>query len=329
MVPLISIAIPVFNGEKFIGRCLESIGCQQHLEDCEVLFVDDHSTDNSISKITEYIKLKKPKGQWRIESNKKNLGLVGNWNKCCELASGKWIMFLFQDDFLEPNAVAHRINLLSTLPYALFISDRNYCYDTIDDEKKRGKYYDGSLQRLSTYYSDSVYLSKQDISKLLIDNFLGQNLIGEPVVGIFKKELLNTYGRFNTQIHQICDYEFWLRIGLNEGLYYDSERIVNFRVHGQSTTKKNATGKVSRSKIDRVILGADLLTKSYYNQFRFWYQKQSYEISLHELYQQWCLQNIPLNRYFFKYKNLVDNQSFKMGFNFICRKLKDRLRYNS
>jgi glycosyltransferase involved in cell wall biosynthesis len=324
MKSLITVAIPLYNGAKFIVECLESLKAQSRLEECEILIVDDQSTDSSFVIVSDFIKRNQLHGKWRVEQNKTNLGLVGNWNRCCLSAEGEWIMFLFQDDFLEPDAIQHRINLLQTYPYSIFISDRNYVYE-LPTETSRKDFYETQLKRLSDYYFKPAYLYKEDVAKLLIENFLGQNFIGEPVVGIFKKDLLNKYGYFDLDLKQICDLELWLRMGLNEGLFFDPKKIVNFRIHDNSASKRNSLNKVTVSRVDRVKLGYKFLTKEYYSELRLWYAKQQFTNSFDELYTIWCFENLPLNRHLLSYKKVIDNTKFKMDMRFVFRKLKLRL----
>ena len=51
--PLLSIIIPIYNSEKYLKRCLESI-CQQSFSDFECIMVDDGSTDSSLDILNEY-----------------------------------------------------------------------------------------------------------------------------------------------------------------------------------------------------------------------------------------------------------------------------------
>ena len=56
-IPAVSVVIPMYNAEKFIGACLESIFAQ-NFKDFEVIVVDDCSTDNSVAVVENYLKKK-------------------------------------------------------------------------------------------------------------------------------------------------------------------------------------------------------------------------------------------------------------------------------
>jgi len=63
----------------------------QTFPDFEIVATDDHSSDRTMAILGEYQK-KDPR--IRVSRNPKNLGLVGNWNRCVELAKGEWIKFV-------------------------------------------------------------------------------------------------------------------------------------------------------------------------------------------------------------------------------------------
>ena len=93
---LISVCIPVFNGEQYIRESVESVLAQTE-ERFELLVVDNCSTDRTAEILTEY-------DDPRIKAfkNDRNLGLFGNFNRCIELAGGEYIVILPHDDFMLP-----------------------------------------------------------------------------------------------------------------------------------------------------------------------------------------------------------------------------------
>ena len=99
----VSVIVPVFNAEKFLGACLESVLIQT-LQDFEVILVDDCSTDKSV-KIAESF-LEKFGGRLKIISLQKNSGSGAvPRNVGLENARGEYIFFADADDFLVDNAL--------------------------------------------------------------------------------------------------------------------------------------------------------------------------------------------------------------------------------
>ena len=106
--PAVSVIIPMYNVESYVGECLESV-LKQTFQDFEVIVVDDCSTDDSVKIVEEYA----PKfdGRLRLFSMEKNTGTPGKpRNKGIELAHGEYIQFLDADDFM----ILHALEALYT-----------------------------------------------------------------------------------------------------------------------------------------------------------------------------------------------------------------------
>ena len=99
---ILSIVIPVYNVENYIRECLDSL-LQQDLSACEVLCVDDGSTDKSLAIIQEYKKAHPD--VFRIFTQI-NQGQSVARNKALDEAQGEFIVFLDSDDYYLPNAIA-------------------------------------------------------------------------------------------------------------------------------------------------------------------------------------------------------------------------------
>lgn len=96
-MPKVSVIVPVYNVERYIKECLESLVIQT-LEDLEILIVNDGSTDNSIEVIKKYIE-KYPNKFVYLE--KQNGGLSDARNYAIPYAKGEYIAFLDSDDYVE------------------------------------------------------------------------------------------------------------------------------------------------------------------------------------------------------------------------------------
>lgn len=95
----ISIIVPVYNTENFLGECLKSLISQTY-KNIEIIAVNDGSTDESLAVLRCF-----EKQDARIKIiDKENGGLASARNVGLELASGKYVMFVDSDDYLEPEA---------------------------------------------------------------------------------------------------------------------------------------------------------------------------------------------------------------------------------
>ena len=90
----LSIIIPVYNVEKYLPKCLDSI-LNQSFKDFEIICINDGSSDNSLKILEEY------KDKRIIIINKENAGSGVARNAGLEIAKGEYIFFVDGDDWLE------------------------------------------------------------------------------------------------------------------------------------------------------------------------------------------------------------------------------------
>lgn len=97
----VTIAIPTYKRIELLKEALESALKQEQVENYEIIIVDND--DNFENK--ECLKLVESFNSHRVKyyKNEKNIGMFGNWNRCIELANGKYITLLNDDDWLEKN----------------------------------------------------------------------------------------------------------------------------------------------------------------------------------------------------------------------------------
>ncbi len=94
----ISVVVPVYNVEKYIGQCLDSI-LGQTLKDIEIICINDGSKDNTLEILKDYAQ----KDSRIILIDKENEGLSKARNQGTEIASGEYISFIDSDDWIDEN----------------------------------------------------------------------------------------------------------------------------------------------------------------------------------------------------------------------------------
>ena len=92
----ISVVVPVYNVEKYLEKCLQSL-IEQCYSDMEIVVVDDKSTDRSLCIAKKYEKYNNVK----VISKEKNTGLSDSRNVGIRESRGQYIMFLDSDDYVE------------------------------------------------------------------------------------------------------------------------------------------------------------------------------------------------------------------------------------
>ena len=107
MEELISVVVPVYNVEKYIDKCINSI-INQTYKNLEIILVDDGSPDNCGNICDEYAK----KDNRIIVIHKENGGLSDARNTGIEVSKGKYITFIDSDDYISDNYVSFLYNLI-------------------------------------------------------------------------------------------------------------------------------------------------------------------------------------------------------------------------
>ena len=98
--PLVTLIIPAYNTEKYIGKCIESI-LEQSYQELEIIILDDGSQDETNKICQKYAKM----DSRIILISKKNTGVSDTRNVGIHNANGKYIIFVDSDDYVTPNYV--------------------------------------------------------------------------------------------------------------------------------------------------------------------------------------------------------------------------------
>ena len=97
--PSISVLVPVYNVERYLRQCMDSL-CAQTLHDLEIVCINDGSTDSSLALLQEYA-ARDPR---IVLIDKANSGYGASMNRGLDIAQGDYIGILESDDFLDPGA---------------------------------------------------------------------------------------------------------------------------------------------------------------------------------------------------------------------------------
>ncbi|MDC3053353.1 glycosyltransferase family 2 protein [Candidatus Pelagibacter sp.] len=124
----ISVIVPVYNSEKYIGRCLRSLHKQNvNKKNFEIIIINDSSKDNSIVEIKKY-----KTTNIKIINNEKNLGLPASLNIGIKAATGSLIVRVDSDDWVHEEF----LNIMSTFLSLNKKIDSVACDYTMTDDKE-------------------------------------------------------------------------------------------------------------------------------------------------------------------------------------------------
>lgn len=172
MQPRISIIIPVYNVEKYICQCLDSI-LAQTFQNYEVILVDDGSSDSSPAICDKYVQ---NDNRFRV-IHQKNQGVSVARNNGIEICSGEFISFVDSDDWLEPLYI-------STLMEQSEDSDLVFFSHIVHSE-------DGL--KAEYHLEDKTIYNEDDKEKYIIhmfDNLIGIDFYGFTWNKLFKREII-------------------------------------------------------------------------------------------------------------------------------------------
>lgn len=230
----VSVCIPTYNGAEFLEPCLASVLAQTYA-DFEILLVDDDSTD-ATREIAEAIA--KKDARLRVIRNEARQGLVGNWNRCLELAEGEWIKFVFQDDLLAPRCLERMLAVADATKARFLCCKRDFIFEGEVSEEARAVY-EQSARRIDEFFARANPMPPEVFAEKAVLRFK-DNLIGEPTATLIHRSVFTECGLFEPDLIMCCDYQFWNRAGSKLGVAYLPEVLATFRVHAKSTTAENA-----------------------------------------------------------------------------------------
>ena len=182
--PLVSIITPVFNTPlRWLRECIESVLTQTY-ENCELILIDDHSTDpETLRCLTE---LAASDSRIILAKDEKRRGISAASNRGLALAKGDWAGFLDHDDLLEPDALFQNVKWLQDHP------DADLIYSDEDKLTEQG-------------FDSPIF--KPDWSP---DYFLSCNYVCH--FTLIRRELIKQVGGFRSKFDGAQDYDLFLRV---------------------------------------------------------------------------------------------------------------------
>lgn len=219
--PLVSVAIPLYNNERFIAQTIESV-LSQTMPDFELLVYDDHSTDRSLEIARSYTDRR-----IRVTSGDRNLGPEGNWNRAVSEVRGRWVKLLCADDLLFPHCLEQQVRFFES-------SDSSgislvSCQRTIIDPE-------GKTLIRKVNFIDGGRKEPSDLVRKMVR--MGTNIIGEPVCGLYPAALIGKTRGYRAHIPYTVDLDFWVQLLRLGDLWMIDEPLCAFRISGASWSSR-------------------------------------------------------------------------------------------
>lgn len=223
----ISIVLPVYNGEKYLARAVESILFQEY-QQWELIIVNDFSEDGSLAIAEHFASFD---SRIRIISNRKNEKLPESLNIGFRAAKGEYLTWTSDDNYYEKEALGIMAHYLDAHKEAGMV----YCDMKLES---------GTGESLGT-------ASHEDTDRIVLYNVIGACFL-------YRREVMDKIGEYHADLFLVEDYDYWLRIYKNYQIVHISESPYHYC--------KN-DGSLTSSRLQEIKAKTVLLRCSYLKDF--------------------------------------------------------------
>jgi len=227
----VSVVMTVYNGLPYLPAAIDSV-LAQTLTDCELVIVDDASTDGSVACVQSF-----RDARIRLVRNDANLGQTASLNRGLALASGDYVARLDADDLCAPVRLQRQVDFLEQHPEIAVVGARMAGVDAAGRRTER-------LGRDVRDYGTFVALL-----------LLGICPLGHPSV-IFRRAAVAEAGNYDEAFRIGQDYDLWTRLALRrQTAYVLPEPLVLYRMHArqQSVADRDAHQRELVTIHDRLV----------------------------------------------------------------------------
>ena len=230
----ITVIIPFYNVEKYLGECLESV-INQTYSNLEIICVNDCSPDNSIEIVEKYIQ---KDTRIQIIKHETNKGLGAARNTGIKNTTGKYIYFIDSDDFIDLNYIEELYNSIKS----------NRCDVACNNNIL--KYYEGASNK-NNFIRNNIEISLRN-KKIKITNEIIRKLQVSACCKLYNTEIIKKYSIYFTEGVKYEDYAFFYKYFssinsitvINTSNYYYRQRE-NSIIHTLAKKKNDSTDTIT------------------------------------------------------------------------------------
>ncbi len=212
-MPRISVCVPTYNRAHHLPDAIESILSQTY-GDFELVVSDNASTDNTAEVLDRY---RDPR--MGIHRNAANLGLVGNFNRCLELARTPYVILCCSDDYWAPQLLEREMGFMDQHPGVTYLHTGSIVVST-----------DKRAVAPNILPLDPVTPGRQYLTRFLLEDLNGTNFSS----ALYPTRLLRDAGGFDPRLPHTQDLAVWARMALRGDVGYIAEPLVYFRKHADN-----------------------------------------------------------------------------------------------
>lgn len=225
--PLISVVIPVFNGNGYLPAALISI-LNQTYKNIEVIAIDDGSIDNSFQILQNFAQRD---SRLRVYQNKQNLNIANTLNRGFHLAKGQYLARMDADDIALPHRLEKQIKYLLAHPEVVIVGGQVKTID-VDGRPLGHKLFPKSDKKIR----EALFTS---------------NPIQHPTAMINRSLVPKNFVWYDPSLPPAEDYDLFFRLG-KFGKYHNlSSFVLKYRQYIGSSTFKNPVNTFSATRLVR------------------------------------------------------------------------------
>ena len=217
---VVSIIVPVYNGEKYLAKAIESALAQSYPQ-WELLVVDDGSVDETAVIVRQFTD---PRIRYHYQENQ---GQAAALNTGLSLAQGEFVTTLDADDWYPADSLQARVAVLrENTNYAVAYGDGSYCYDS-------GEPFLRFTEQMPAGVTGDVY------DTLITSPFYGTGA----TVLIRRQTLLDFDIRYDDTIVWCQDWDFYVRLAAVAEFGFTAVNTIFYRMHGEGMTMAMPKGR--------------------------------------------------------------------------------------
>jgi alpha-1,3-rhamnosyltransferase len=251
---LVTVGVALYNHEKYIIKCLESI-INQTYKNIQLIVIDDGSSDDSYNIAKNYLDSQNTNKNFIIKT-RKNIGMCNTLNEIAHLSNGKYISFIGSDDYWADTKIQEQVDFLETNSNIALVHSNSYIVD-----------------------NDNNVTSKIDFSNKKNSGFIFEDIIkGSGGINtpshLYRTDIYEDIGYYDPDL-KFEDTDFWLRLTKKFEIGFINKFHSYYRWHGENLSDhKNKLKfyneeivKIFKKNIDEEKLKKEAVLKMYRKSF--------------------------------------------------------------
>lgn len=211
--PLVTIGVPLYNHEKYIVECLDSL-VKQTYTPIEIIVIDDGSTDSSFQMARDFLNKQTHNHNFHI-STRPNQGMCRTLNEIGAMAKGEYIAFIGSDDYWMHNKIADQAAYLKKHTDVTLVHSCSVRVDNSGNE-----------------------IGKLNYPKKIKEGYLFEQLVtGGAKINttshLYRRSVFDTIGYYDPSF-SFEDTDFWLRLCKSHKVGFINEEHCGYRWHGEN-----------------------------------------------------------------------------------------------